>query len=78
MATYVPTTREEDRAMLEVCGLKSLDDLYGDVPSSVRLKEKLSIPEGHAEMQVRREMEELAGKTPCSPTCSAAPEPINT
>ena len=60
MATYVPITREEERAMLEACGLKSLEDLYGDVPSSVRLKEKLKIPAGKAEMEVRREMEALA------------------
>ena len=55
MSTYVPVTREEEQAMLEACGLSSLEDLYGDVPASVRLREPLNIPQGMAEMQVRRE-----------------------
>ena len=67
MATYVPITREEDRAMLEACGLKRLDDLYGDVPASVRLTKPLDIPEGRAEMSVRREMEALARKNTVFP-----------
>ncbi len=67
MATYIPIAREEERAMLEACGLKSLEDLYGDVPSSVRLKEKLKIPAGKAEMEVRREMEALADENTVFP-----------
>ncbi len=62
MASYVPITPEEEKSMLEACGLNSLDDLYGDVPASVRLKEPLNIPRGMAEAAVRREMEKLAGK----------------
>ena len=67
MATYVPITREEEAAMLEACGLNCLDDLYGDVPASVRLREPLNLPEGMAEMSVRREMEKLAGKNAVFP-----------
>ena len=67
MATYVPITREEEQSMLEACGLKRMEDLYGDVPSSVRLKTPLSIPGGMAEMTVRREMEQLAGKNTVFP-----------
>ena len=54
MATYVPAAREEEQAMLEACGLHQLDDLYGDVPASVRLTTPLNLPEGMAEMSVRR------------------------
>ena len=61
MATYVPVTPEEEEYMLKACGLRSMDDLYGDVPASVRLKKPLDIPAGMAEMGVRREMEQLAG-----------------
>ena len=67
MATYVPVTREEEASMLEACGLRQLDDLYGDVPSSVRLRTPLNIPSGMAEMGVRREMERLAGQNTVFP-----------
>ena len=67
MATYVPVTREEEAFMLEACGLRQLDDLYGDVPSSVRLRTPLNIPSGMAEMGVRREMERLAGQNTVFP-----------
>ena len=62
MATYVPVTPEEEQSMLEACGLRSMDDLYADVPESVRLRAPLNIPQGMAEMSVRREMERLAGE----------------
>ena len=68
MATYVPVTREEEASMLEACGLRQLDDLYGDVPPSVRLGVPLNIPSGMAEMGVRREMERLAGQNTVFPT----------
>ena len=67
MSTYVPVTREEELAMLEACGLNRLEDLYGDVPASVRLREPLNLPRGMAEMQVRREMEQLAAKNTVFP-----------
>ena len=60
MATYVPLTREEEQSMLKACGLQHTDDLYGDVPASVRLQAPLNLPEGMAEIGVRREMERLA------------------
>ena len=67
MSTYVPVTREEERAMLEACGLSGLEDLYGDVPASVRLKKPLNLPRGMAEMQVRREIGRLAAKNTVFP-----------
>ena len=67
MATYVPVTREEEQSMLEVCGLRHTDDLYRDVPDSVRLKAPLNLPRGMAEKDVRREMEQLAAKNQVFP-----------
>ena len=67
MATYVPNTQEEEQLMLEACGLQSMESLYGDVPASVRLQKPLNLPEGMAEMGVRREMERLAGKNTVFP-----------
>ena len=61
MPTYIPATREEEKAMLEACGLQDMEGLYRDVPASVRLRKPLNIPEGMAEIGVRREIEKLAG-----------------
>jgi glycine dehydrogenase subunit 1 len=53
---YTPNTEAQRQDMLEVIGLKSVEDLYQDVPSSVRnpdirLPEPLSEPELTAEMR---------------------------
>ncbi len=61
MATYVPITPEEEQTMLEACGLQRIDDLYQDVPVSVRLSSPLRLPPGMVEKDVCREMERLAG-----------------
>ncbi len=67
MAAYVPTTREEEQSMLAACGLTKLDDLYGDIPAAVKLTKPLDIPEGMAEISVRREMERLAARNTVFP-----------
>ena len=62
MGYYVPNSTAEQEKMLSFLGLESLDDLYNELPDEVKLKEKLNIPEGKSELEVRRQMEALAGK----------------
>ena len=62
MGNYVPNTPDEQLEMLRECGFESFDDLYRDIPESVRLKELLNIPEAKSELAVRRIMEEMAEK----------------
>ncbi|MBR3643429.1 MAG: aminomethyl-transferring glycine dehydrogenase, partial [Parasporobacterium sp.] len=62
MGSYVPGTRKEQQEMLEFCGFSKFEDMYRDIPGSVLLKEKLHLPEGKAELTVRRELEHLAAK----------------
>ena len=38
MFKYFPHTPDDIQRMLDVIGVKSLDDLYADVPAGVRLK----------------------------------------
>ncbi len=40
---YLPHTAEDIAAMLERCGAKSLEELYADVPSSLRMKKPYGI-----------------------------------
>ena len=49
---YLPQTGEEISAMLGACGMKSLDDLFADVPEQLKLKRPYDLPLGMTEAQV--------------------------
>ena len=57
--------------MLEKVGAASVDDLFSDIPPSVRLGRKLRLPEGASEYEVRREVQGRLGrnKTPPGTLC---------
>ena len=62
MNGYIPNTSDEQREMLRQSGFSSFDDLYRDVPESVRLKGLLDLPGAMSELEVRRELERLASE----------------
>ena len=51
---FYPHTDDEMRAMLATAGVKSLDDLYQDVPQELQLKKDYELPEAMSEIEVRR------------------------
>jgi len=57
---YFPHTEEEIKQMLEVAGVKTLDELYADVPDSIRFKGDYEIPEAMSELEVRQFFDSLA------------------
>ena len=59
---YLPLTEEDRRAMLGVIGAKSVDDLFGDIPASLRLSAPLELPKGMGEIEIERELAALAAK----------------
>ena len=59
---YFPHTPEDISQMLEVIGVKSLDDLYAEVPEELKLHRELNIPAGKSEIEVRRIIGELAAQ----------------
>jgi glycine dehydrogenase subunit 1 len=59
---YLPLTEEDRRAMLGVIGAKSVDDLFGDIPASLRLTSPLELPQGMGEIEIERELAALAEK----------------
>ena len=61
---YFPQTSEDIRAMLDRIGVKSLDDLYSDVPADCLYKGEYDLPEAMTEQQVRDFFEGLAAKKP--------------
>lgn len=66
---YTPNPDPVVREMLQKMGLASLDDLFVDIPESLR--EKCVLPEGAglSEMALRRQMEQLALDNVCSEDC---------
>lgn len=56
---YFPHTDDDIRQMLEKAGMKSLEDLYSDVPQNVIHKGEYNLPEAMSEMEVRRYFEKL-------------------
>src|SRR6185503_17024771 len=57
--TYIPTSPKERDAMLETIGIKSLDDLFEDVPATQRFP-KLDLPPALTEMEAMKELSGLA------------------
>ena len=60
MFKYFPQTPADIQEMLQTIGVGSIDDLYADVPDSVRLKGDYDIPEAKSEVDVRRYFDRLA------------------
>jgi glycine dehydrogenase subunit 1 len=48
--------------MLAACGASRMEELFNDIPASVRLGRELNLPRPLAEAAVQRHLEELAGK----------------
>lgn len=57
---YIPHSDEDRKVMLDAVGVPSMADLFEDVPERVRFPE-LDLPEAVSEMEVRWELETLAG-----------------
>lgn len=57
---YFPHTSGDIAAMLAKCGMASLDDLYADVPDSLKLKGDYNVPSSMSEEEVRAYFRDLA------------------
>ncbi|MCI2061492.1 MAG: aminomethyl-transferring glycine dehydrogenase subunit GcvPA [Eubacteriaceae bacterium] len=62
MGSFIANTDEQQQEMLSAAGYDSYDDLFAHIPEAVRLGRDLSIRRGLSEMEVIREMENLAEK----------------
>lgn len=59
---YVPHSEQDRAEMLKTIGVNSIDDLFDDVPASVRLGRPLHLPGALSELELVRLMNELAAK----------------
>ena len=62
MFKYFPHTEQDIQEMLKACSLNSLDELYKEVPESIRFKGDYQIPEAMSEIELRRHFEALGAK----------------
>ncbi len=66
MATYIPATPEEIQEMLEAIGVKTIDDLFAEIPPELRLQGGLNIPEGLSELETQKKVTALSDKNTSS------------
>ena len=59
---YLPHTESDLKEMLSVAGVRSLDDLYSDVPEALRLKREYDIPVGESEEGIRKEFNAMSSR----------------
>ena len=59
MYKYFPHTQEDIDVMLRKVGVDSLDDLYAEVPESVRFKGEYDIPTSKSELEIRQTFDRL-------------------
>ncbi len=58
---YIPNTDDDRRTMLEIIGAGSADELFTDIPGDFRI-DGLDLPQALSELELTREMSELAGR----------------
>ena len=51
---YIPHTAEDVRAMLDRIGVRTIDDLFDEIPPALRIESLAGVPEALSEMEVAR------------------------
>ena len=59
---YFPHTGDDLQAMLAKVGVKSLDDLFAEIPEEVRFRKDYELPESASELEVRQLFESMGSK----------------
>jgi glycine dehydrogenase subunit 1 len=60
--SYVLNTPEDQQAMLAKIGVKSIDELFQQIPAAVRLQRLLNVPPALSEIELTRHLQELAAR----------------
>ncbi len=59
---YFPHTDDDLQSMLAKVGVKSLDDLFAEIPEEVRFRKDYELPESASELEVRQLFESMGSK----------------
>ncbi|HRV28041.1 MAG TPA: glycine dehydrogenase, partial [Spirochaetia bacterium] len=66
---FIPTTDADREEMLKTIGVKTIDELFTDIPKDVRYP-RLGIGKGLSELEVLRELESMAAKNTTANSCA--------
>jgi len=62
---YIPSSTEDAKTQLmKAIGIRSIEELYSDIPKEVRLKRRLNLPTRKSELEVKKHIESLLAKAP--------------
>ena len=59
---YLALTEADREAMLRAIGVGSIEELFADIPAQVRLGRELALEPAASELEVERELGELAAR----------------
>lgn len=59
---YLPMTEQDEKEMLQTIGIRNIDELFQDIPESVRFKGLYNIKEAKSESALLKELQQLASK----------------
>ncbi|MBV9465541.1 MAG: glycine dehydrogenase, partial [Solirubrobacterales bacterium] len=62
MTRYTSATEEDRAEMLATIGVGAIEELFADIPVSVRLNRPLALGPGHSEQEVYEELRALAAR----------------
>lgn len=59
---FLPMTQQDEKEMLEVIGVQSIDELFSDIPEKVRFRGEYNIKPAKSESSLTKELAQLASK----------------
>lgn len=62
MFPYLPATPEEEKIILDRLGLNTADEIFRDIPDSIRLKKNMNLEQPKSELEVERILKDLSGR----------------
>jgi glycine cleavage system P protein (glycine dehydrogenase) subunit 1 len=62
LSRYTSITEQDLEAMLGAIGVGSIEDLFADIPESVRLDREIDLPPGLSEQEVHDHLAALAAR----------------
>ncbi|HAS73217.1 MAG TPA: aminomethyl-transferring glycine dehydrogenase subunit GcvPA [Clostridiales bacterium UBA8960] len=62
MFPYIPNTEQDEKEMLEVLGIDSIDRLFDDIPAAIKLGRRLDLGSPLSETEVSKKIKSIANK----------------
>lgn len=62
MNRFILTSEEQEKAMLQALNMQSTDELFAELSETVKLKEPFALPEALSEYDLKKVMQNLAGR----------------